>query len=214
MSADHCPLCNGKLGSMFGVEALQDTFAEKLDTLGLYTPGMCRACATKAKDKEIQRLNAQCESLKNQMQALQAEVFGRIHVSTLDMPRDGAHVELGLVSGHSILGTGPLSSLLASVTDLFGIESGAYQEKVCKAQDSALRQAKHAALTRGGNAIFGVRINVTEATAGDGMIMVSVAGTAVQTPNPGKNVPEFQRLAVDTTTLQVKLEEVHGLFVK
>lgn len=170
MASDHCPLCHEKIGSMFGVEALQSHLAERLAALGLYTPGMCRACAIRAKNDAIERLNTECESVKAKIQAIQSPVLGHFHVSTLDMPRDGAHTELGLVTGHSILGTGPLSSLLVSVTDFFGVESGAYQEKVCQAQNSALWQAKRDAVTLGGNAIYGVRINVTEATAGDGMI--------------------------------------------
>lgn len=40
---------------------------------------------------------------------------------------------------------------------------------------------KHEARQRGANAVYGVRITLTEATSGQGMLMVSASGSAMIT---------------------------------
>ena len=98
-------------------------------------------------------------------------------ITTLQ-PR-GTEKDCGLVSGYCILGTGPISSLLSSITDFFGMKSNAFSAKAKEAEKIALDMMKREALQRGANAVYGVRINLTEATSGQGMLMVSVSGSAM-----------------------------------
>lgn len=41
----------------------------------------------------------------------------------------GTEKDCGFVSGYCILGTGPISSLLSSITDFFGMRSNAFPRK-------------------------------------------------------------------------------------
>ena len=47
---------------------------------------------------------------------------------------------LGFVSGQVALGTGPLSEIAASFTNLFGIESGMFSDKLEQVQASAFQE--------------------------------------------------------------------------
>lgn len=111
-------------------------------------------------------------------QAFTPEVnIDNMFITTLQ-PR-GTEKDCGLVSGYCILGTGPISSMLSSITDLLGMRSNAYSEKAKEAERNALAMMKYEALQRGANAVYGVRISLTEATSGKGMLMVSVSGSAM-----------------------------------
>lgn len=44
------------------------------------------------------------------------------------------------------------------------------------------------ALKVGADAVYCVRVNLTEATSGNGMLMVSVSGAAVKTQTPAQEV--------------------------
>lgn len=93
----------------------------------------------------------------------------------------GTEKDCGFVSGYCILGTGPISSLLSSITDFFGMRSNAFSAKAKEAEKSALEMMKREALQRGANAVYGARITLTEATSGQGMLMVSASGSAMIT---------------------------------
>ena len=77
----------------------------------------------------------------------------------------GTEKDCGFVSGYCILGTGPISSLLSSITDFFGMRSNAFSAKAKEAEKSALEMMKREALQCGANAVYGVRITLTEATS-------------------------------------------------
>ena len=52
---------------------------------------------------------------------------------------------LGIVAGEAILGTNIVRDLFASVTDIFGGRSGAYEEELAKARETALNEMQEAA---------------------------------------------------------------------
>ena len=97
---------------------------------------------------------------------------------------------MGLVTGYCILGTGPFTALFSAVTDTFGIKSNAYLEKARAAEQEALNSLKIEALKKGADAIYCLRLSLTEATAGNGMLMVTVTGAATKT---GKDDPNIQK---------------------
>lgn len=88
--------------------------------------------------------------------------------------------DMGVVTGYSILGTGPLSEFLSSLTDLTGQESKIYNEKIKLAESNALFKIKEEAYNKDCNAIYNLHINLTEATSGKGMIMLSIYGSATK----------------------------------
>jgi uncharacterized protein YbjQ (UPF0145 family) len=85
---------------------------------------------------------------------------------------------LGIVTGEAILGANIVKDLFASITDVVGGRSAAYEGELSKAREIAIGEMKHNALTLGANAIVGVDLDYE--TVRQGMLMVSVSGTAVK----------------------------------
>jgi len=86
----------------------------------------------------------------------------------------------GLVSGEAILGANLFKDLFASITDVIGGRSGAYERELRKAKDIALEEMKGEARQLGANAIIGIDLDYeTIGSGGGNMLMVSASGTAV-----------------------------------
>jgi len=85
---------------------------------------------------------------------------------------------LGIVTGEAILGANIVKDLFASITDVVGGRSSAYESELAKAREIALSEMKEKASVLGANAIVGVDLDYE--TVRQGMLMVSVSGTAVK----------------------------------
>ncbi len=85
---------------------------------------------------------------------------------------------LGLVSGQAIMGGNVFRDMIASVSDAIGGRSGLYEEKFREAREHAIHDLAIQAITKGANAIVGVKID-HEMVRND-MMSVSVHGTAVK----------------------------------
>lgn len=88
---------------------------------------------------------------------------------------------LGIVAGEAIMGTNVFKDLFASVRDIVGGRSAAYEEEMAKARETALAEIAARARALGADAVVGVSVD-TEAIGGDNrtLLMVSVTGTAVK----------------------------------
>lgn len=88
---------------------------------------------------------------------------------------------LGLVSGEAILGANIFKDFFASIRDIVGGRSAAYEEELGKAKELAIGEMTAAAADLGGNAIVGVDLDYETIGVGQGgnMLMVSATGTAV-----------------------------------
>lgn len=84
---------------------------------------------------------------------------------------------IGLVSGEIVIGTGYFSNLEASFSDIFGVQSTEYSDKIKKAKTLALDDMIAESTEKGGNAIIGVSYDII--TFNRDMIGVSVNGTSV-----------------------------------
>lgn len=83
----------------------------------------------------------------------------------------------GIVSGESVLGTGFMSELSASVADILGEASTSFSGKMRRAKNLAIQNLVANAVVAGGNAI--VSVDFDYITFGNNMIGVSANGTAV-----------------------------------
>ena len=82
----------------------------------------------------------------------------------------------GIVTGEAILGANVFRDLFASITDIIGGRSGAYEQELGKARKTALGEMEDAARAMGANAIVGVDLDYEVI---NNMLMVSASGTAV-----------------------------------
>ncbi|HHT7239842.1 MULTISPECIES: heavy metal-binding domain-containing protein [Bacillus] len=83
-----------------------------------------------------------------------------------------------IVNGEAIMGANIVRDIFASVRDVVGGRSGAYESKLKEARDIAVEEMKQLATQKGANAIVG--IDVDYEVVRDGMLMVAVSGTAVR----------------------------------
>jgi uncharacterized protein YbjQ (UPF0145 family) len=90
----------------------------------------------------------------------------------------------GLVSGEAIMGANIFKDLFASIRDIVGGRSGAYEEELRRAKDIAIAEMVEAAKGLGANAVVAVDLDyetINMAGGGGGsMLMVSASGTAVE----------------------------------
>ena len=84
---------------------------------------------------------------------------------------------LGIVVGEAIMGANVVRDVFASITDIVGGRSGAYESKLQDARDTALYELEERARAKGANAVVGVDLDYE--VVGNSMLMVSAAGTAV-----------------------------------
>ncbi len=85
---------------------------------------------------------------------------------------------LGIVNGEAIMGANVVRDIFASITDIVGGRSGAYESKLSQAREIALKEMTSRARSMGANAIIGVDLDYE--VIRDGMLMVTASGTAVK----------------------------------
>lgn len=83
----------------------------------------------------------------------------------------------GIVVGEAIMGANVVRDVFASITDIVGGRSGAYESKLQDARDTALNELQQRAEERGASAVVGVDLDYE--VVEQSMLMVSAAGTAV-----------------------------------
>jgi uncharacterized protein YbjQ (UPF0145 family) len=85
----------------------------------------------------------------------------------------------GVVTGEAILGANIFKDFFASIRDIVGGRSAAYERELSKARIIAFEEMSQQAAELGANAIVGIDIDYETVGAKGGMLMVSVSGTAV-----------------------------------
>lgn len=83
----------------------------------------------------------------------------------------------GIVTGETIIGANVFRDLFASIRDLVGGRSKAYEEVLQQAKDIALKEMGEQAARFGANAVIGVDLDYE--TINGSMLMVTASGTAV-----------------------------------
>jgi uncharacterized protein YbjQ (UPF0145 family) len=87
---------------------------------------------------------------------------------------------LGIVAGEAIVGANLFRDLFAAVRDIVGGRSGAYEEVMRDARETALREIAEEAERLGANAVVGISFDYETIGGGSSILMVAVTGTAVR----------------------------------
>jgi uncharacterized protein YbjQ (UPF0145 family) len=87
---------------------------------------------------------------------------------------------LGIVGGEAILGANVFRDLFASIRDIVGGRSGAYERTLREAKDTAIQDMVDAAASRGADAVVGVDLDYEVVGSNGSMLMVTCSGTAVK----------------------------------
>ncbi|RMH41869.1 MAG: hypothetical protein D6688_10820 [Alphaproteobacteria bacterium] len=84
----------------------------------------------------------------------------------------------GIVTGEAIIGANVFRDIFASITDIVGGRSGAYEKSLREARQSALSEMTRSARSVGADAVVGIDLDYEVV---NNMLMVSASGTAVST---------------------------------
>lgn len=85
----------------------------------------------------------------------------------------------GVVVGEAILGVNMFKDMFASLRDIVGGRSGAYENELARARTVAMQEMETSAQALGANAIVGVDLDYEVLGETNSMLMVTVSGTAV-----------------------------------
>lgn len=87
---------------------------------------------------------------------------------------------LGVVTGEVIVGANLFKDLFASVRDVVGGRSGAYESTLRDARKTALSELADEARAMGADGVVGIDLDYEVLGQGGSMLMVSASGTAVK----------------------------------
>lgn len=87
---------------------------------------------------------------------------------------------LGVVFGETISGINFVRDFAAGLSNFFGGRSHTYEEELLNARDTAMNELSARAAQMGADAIVGIDIDYEMLGADNGMMMVTVSGTAVR----------------------------------
>ena len=86
----------------------------------------------------------------------------------------------GVVPGETIIGANVMRDFMAGIRDFFGGRSGAYEEVLREAKDTALEEMSREAQRLGANAVVGIDLDYETVGGSGSMLMVTCSGTAVR----------------------------------
>ena len=85
----------------------------------------------------------------------------------------------GIVFGEVVSGVNFIKDMFSSITDMIG-RSGTYEKELQEAREKALAEMSERAAKLGADAVVGVDVDYEVLGETNGMLMVSVSGTAVK----------------------------------
>lgn len=85
---------------------------------------------------------------------------------------------LGIVTGDAVMGANIFRDVFASVRDIVGGRSAAYEKELTRAKEAAFADLEAKAQSLGADAV--VSVDLDYETINGSMLMVSVSGTAVK----------------------------------
>lgn len=94
---------------------------------------------------------------------------------------DGKHIieYRDIVFGEVITGINMFKDMAAGFRNMFGGRSASYENELLEARTEAISEMKQRAMSIGANAVVGVKVDYETLGTDNGMLMVTVSGTAV-----------------------------------
>lgn len=201
---EKCSECGKKFGGFMGVSHVCDSTHADFVKHGKDVKNVCSICCNAISNKIK---NDKCEKLKelrNSFNSTQKDILDKVIVFTTPHPIEWQKGIKGIVSGHAVIGTGAVVEIISAWTDFFGKDSLEYAEKITKCEERAIAIAKLKAIDLGANCISGMTISVSEATKGNGMIMVSCLGTALDTGESFESMNKLKEIIKEIEQIENK----------
>lgn len=139
----------------------------------------CQKCGPPFFSKAAKNAKTEIDERKSEL----ARLVESIPIISIHHPYQWRYKAIQIVTGQSVTGTGVISELASSFTDLFGMQSGSFAKKLGQGELNCMNQLRIKSIELGGNAIIGTDIDYSEVGGLKGMLMVCMAGTAVMVEN-------------------------------
>lgn len=119
--------------------------------------------------------------MREYTQLTEGKMGGMTMIVTTTAAVDGKRIVeyKGIVFGEVVSGVNVLKDFTAGMRNFFGGRSASYEDELMHAREEALREMEERAAQRGANAIVGVDVDYEVLGSDNGMLMVTVSGTAV-----------------------------------
>jgi uncharacterized protein YbjQ (UPF0145 family) len=192
-----CARCGADLSPFTGTMEANQVKISKLRAWDVDVPSpICESCFGQLIDQTSRQFGLEDfyfeEAPPKDFRDKVFKAIDAVEVFTFNPYEFGSYRNLGLVTGFVVLGTGPLTSIATTITDVLGQDSQIYNEKLNQAEVSCLSKLKNNAHKKGATAVIGLQVTFQELTAINGMLLVAMVGTAVnlysQQTQPNQNL--------------------------
>lgn len=178
----HCPNCNTKLkdGFLNSITIAQPSINQ---IINMYNDNKVEAHCTKCIDDLARIYVPKFKREKLQILEQYNNAILQIPVITINNPLAWEYQVIDMVTAQTTTGTGVISEVTTSITDLFGMQSGRYNDKLKAGENLCLAQLRKQTYSLGGNAVIATDIDYSEVGGMKGMLMVCMSGTAIKLKN-------------------------------
>lgn len=178
----NCPNCNEKIKSS-GFKSNNLLSESQANIIKEFTENESDAYCKKCGQIKFEEAVLALESELHKLKLFVEKNLEAIPIVSTHTPHKWNYEILGVVTGQSTTGTGVFSEFTSTFTDLFGVQSKAFNRKIASGEQLAFAQLRLKALDLGGNAIIATDIDYAELGSLKGMIMVCATGTSVKLMN-------------------------------
>lgn len=141
--------------------------------------GFCQSCGALPLSIAHQTFKLEVSNAKKEFKQL----ISQIPIISAQAPSNWQYQVIDLITAQTVTGTGVLSEISSSFTDLFGKQSESYNNKLKQGEQLCFAHLRKQALELGANAIIATDIDYAEVGGAKGMLMVATAGTAIKLLN-------------------------------
>lgn len=177
MEYKNCPNCTKKLnGLMVSKYIVKPTTTDFINSF--HEPkaeAYCNECAESL-------IRVYQEANESKKQGLIKDLNKDLHVIpivTAHSPLNWQYEILDTISAQSVSGTGFLTEITSSWTDITGGQSSSMTNKLSSGENICKSKLRYQCALLGGNAVIATDIDYSEVGGGKGMLMVCMAGTAI-----------------------------------
>ena len=208
MTCEHC-------GASFKVGILSANQPLSRAQTNLISLGMSEqrdAACNRCGDEDLKRAKvALDEELQSGLKELQS-LLSIVPILSLQHPMGWRYEPLTIITAQSVAGTGLLTDVSSTFSDLFGWQSGSYNSKIRDGEHLCKKALRVQALEQGGNAVIGVDVDYAEVGAAKAMVMVCMTGTAIKVLETDQEDIAFQRETARGHRLVNKIHSIRSAF--
>jgi uncharacterized protein YbjQ (UPF0145 family) len=176
-----CPNCDKKLNGLMTTKSMVNPAT--VAYINYFKPtkqtAYCTGCAPGLVQKYLEQQDLRITKIQMELQ----KVIKVIPIVTAHSPLNWDYKVKGIVSAQSVSGTGFITEVSSSFSDLFGGQSDALGTKLNNGELICRSQLRFKTAMLGGNAVIATDIDYAEVGGVKGMLMVCMAGTAVRLNN-------------------------------